>query len=150
MTRTRKTYPSDLSDQEWEIIKSYLPQPQPKGSKENVEIREVVNGINYWLHEGCQWRALPHDFPCWQTVYSYFRKWQRKGVWQQIHQILCQDLRRQMGREETPSAAVIDSQSVKTGAKRGRSMALTAAKKCGMHRRFPAGTRFRLESGQGT
>ena len=73
----RKPYPSDLSDTEWEIIEPLLPKPLPRGPKANVDLREVVNGILYLLREGCRWRAIPHDLPPWQTVSSYFRKWQR-------------------------------------------------------------------------
>ncbi|NEO71693.1 transposase [Moorena sp. SIO3H5] len=73
----QKPYPSDLSDTQWEIIEPLLPKPLPRGPKANVDLREVVNGIFYLLGEGCRWRAIPHDLPPWQTVSSYFRKWQR-------------------------------------------------------------------------
>ncbi len=86
----RRAYPSDLTDAEWAIIEPLLPKPQRQGPKENVNLREVVNGIQYWLHEGCQWRAMPHDLPPWQTVSSYLRKWQRKGIGQQVHDQLYQ------------------------------------------------------------
>jgi putative transposase len=82
----RKSYLSDLTDTEWIIIEPLLPKPQRKEPKENVDLREVVNAIQYLLHEGCQWRAIPHDLPPWQTVSSYFRKWQRKEIWQQVHE----------------------------------------------------------------
>jgi transposase len=125
----RKAYPSDISDVEWEVIEPLLPKPQPRGPKANVELREIVNGIFYLLHEGCQWRSLPHDLPPWQTVSSYFRKWQRKGIWLQVNTTLREQLREQMGRNQQPSAGAIDSQSVKTTEKRGRFMAMTATKK---------------------
>lgn len=119
----RRAYPSDLGDAEWAIIEPLLPKPQRKGPKENVNLREVVNSIQYWLHEGCQWRAMPHDLPPWQTDSSYFRKWQRQGIWQQVHDTLHQRVREQAGRDPDASAAILDSQSVRTTQKRGRCTA---------------------------
>ncbi len=80
----RKRYPSDLTDAEWKLIEPLIPKPKPRGPKKNVDVREVLNGIFYFLYEGCQWRALPKDLPPWTTVSNYFRKWQRKGIWVQI------------------------------------------------------------------
>lgn len=74
----RRSYPSDLTDAEWSIIEPLLPEPKNQGRKRETEIREVVNAILYMLSEGCQWRALPHDFPHWSTVRTYFDKWKRK------------------------------------------------------------------------
>lgn len=85
---SRRPYPTDISDTEWQWIEPKLPKPKRRGPKPNVDLREVVNGIFYLLHEGCQWRALPHDLPPWSTVSSYFRKWQRKGIWQKINDTL--------------------------------------------------------------
>jgi transposase len=73
------------------------------------------------LHEGCTWRALPHDLPPWQTVYNYFRHWQRLGIWQQIHTQLREQVRVSMNKDNIPTAGIIDSQSVKTTEKRGKS-----------------------------
>jgi len=122
----RRSYPTDLTDAEWEIVEPLIPKPQRRGPKANVDVREVLNGIFYFLHEGCQWRALPHDLPPWTTVSNYFRKWQRKGIWSKIQQTLrwlrrlatrASRLREEQGRNPQPSAAIIDSQSVKTGEK---------------------------------
>ncbi|MEQ8975382.1 MAG: IS5 family transposase [Coleofasciculus sp. C1-SOL-03] len=88
----RRPYPTDLSDREWELIEPLLPKPKRRGPKPNVNLREIVNAICYRLHEGCQWRALPHDFPPWSTVSSYFRKWQRQGIWSAINHRLRQEL----------------------------------------------------------
>ncbi len=122
----RKAYPSDISDSEWAIIAPLLPQTKTRGRKRNTDLREVVNAIFYPLQEGCQWRSLPHDFPPWSTVRTYFDKWNRNKIWYRINQLLREELRRKQGRESKPSAAAIDSQSVKTTEKRGRYMALMA------------------------
>jgi len=125
----RPSYPTDVTDDEWALIEPLLPKPQRRGPKPNVNLREILNAILYLLHEGCQWRALPNDLPPWQTVSSYFRKWQRKGIWTQVNNTLRTRLREAQGRQQSPSASSLDSQSVKTTQKRGRSMGLTAGKK---------------------
>jgi len=117
---TRKAYPSDIADGEWEIISPLLPQAKPSGRPRQVDLREIINGIFYVLHEGCTWRALPHDLPPWQTVYNYFRYWQQLGVWQQIHAQLRTQVRVRVNKTSTPTASIIDSQSVKTAEKRGK------------------------------
>ena len=125
----RRAYPSDLSDRQWKIIEPLLPPSKVRGRKRDTDLREVVNAIFYLLEEGCQWRALPHDFPHWSTVRTYFDQWNRHQVWYQINRLLRQELRCQEGRDKQPSAGAIDSQSVKTTGKRGRYMALTVEKK---------------------
>lgn len=125
----RKAYPSDISDREWRIIEPLLPKSKLRGRKRDTDLREVVNAIFYLLEESCQWRALPHDFPHWSTVRTYFDKWNKNKVWYQMNRLLREELRQQEGREKQPSAGSIDSQSVKTTGKRGRYMALTVARK---------------------
>ena len=125
----RRAYPSDVSDREWEIIEPLLPPSKSRGRKRDTDLREVVNAIFYLLEEGCQWRALPHDFPHWSTVRTYFDKWNRNKMWYQINRLLREELRQRQGRESHPSAASIDSQSVKTTGKRGRYTALMEAKR---------------------
>ncbi len=115
----RRAYPSDLRDNEWEIIEPLLPKSKSRGRKRDTDLREVVNAILYLLEEGCQWRALPHDFPHWSTVRTYFDKWNKHKVWDQMNRLLREELRQQQGREAQPSAASIDSQSVKTTQKSG-------------------------------
>ncbi len=96
----RKIYPSDLSDREWEIINPLLPKEKGFGHPRDVDLREVLNGIFYVQRTGCQWEMMPHDLPPYTTVYGYFQKWQRKGLWQSIHDKLRGQLRNQLGRDE--------------------------------------------------
>ena len=127
--RLRKPYPSDLSDREWEILKPLLPKPKGFGHPVEVDFREILNGIFYVQRTGCQWEMMPHDLPPYSTVYNYFQKWQRKGMWQLIHDQVRQQMRTQLGREEQSTVAIADSQSVKTAEKKGRSTAMTVAKR---------------------
>ena len=108
-------YPTDLRDQEYAWIASYLPpQANRMGRPRQACLREVVNAVFYCLRTGCPWRFLPKEFPSWKTVYTYYRRWQRNGTWQKIHDALFGHMRQRGGRKSCPSAAIIDSQSVKT------------------------------------
>jgi putative transposase len=109
-----KRYASDLSDAEWAILEPLIPPAKPGGRPRSVNMRQILNGIFYVLRSGGAWRLLPHDYPAWSTVYDYFRKWRNAGVWECLVRTLRERLRVQAGREATPSAAIIDSQSVKT------------------------------------
>lgn len=126
---TRKSYPSDLSDAEWQVLKPLLPQARGFGHPRTVDLREVLNGIFYVQRTGCQWEMLPHDLPPYTTVYGYFQKWQRKGIWEEIHDNLRSQVRQSQGREIDSTVAIADSQSVKTTEKRGQSTVLMVAKK---------------------
>jgi putative transposase len=126
---SRVVYPSDLSDEQWNLIKRKIPPAKPGGRPRTVNLREVVNGILYVVRTGCAWRLLPHDLPPWGTVHYYYRKWRLDKVWQTIHDCLRAQVRKKEGRETSPSAAIIDSQSVKTTEKGGRAAAMMRARK---------------------
>jgi putative transposase len=115
----RPSYPTDLTDAQWKILQLLIPPPKPGGRPRATDMREVINAIFYLLRSGCAWRLLPHDFPPWSTVYTYFRQWKKDGTWKQIHDTLHEKCRKQDDRESQPSAAIIDSQSVKTTEKGG-------------------------------
>lgn len=110
----RKTYPTDLSDEQWKLLCLMLPPPERFGRKRSVNLREVFNALCYLTRSGCQWRLLPKEFPAWQTVYYYFRLWRDAECFIVINDRLRQKLRKRAGKNENPSAAIIDSQSVKT------------------------------------
>jgi transposase len=118
-TQTRKRYPTDLTDAQWQRIEPLVPKPKPGGRPASVSRRELINAMLYVVRNGCVWRALPHDFPPWQTAYHYFRLWRDDGTWQQIHDALVVQVRVAAGRDPSPSVLILDSQSVKTTEKRG-------------------------------
>ena len=110
----RHAYPSDLSDAEFACLQPWLPPPYPTGRPRVHPQREVLDAIFYVLRTGCQWRFLPGEFPPWSTVYRWFRRWRLEGTWERLHTALREQLRVAVGRDAQPSAAIIDSQSVKT------------------------------------
>jgi putative transposase len=112
----RKRYPSDLTDLQWSNIEHLFPKPagSKTGRPRTYPVREIVNAVFYLARSGCAWRMLPHDFPPWKTISYYFYTWRDRGVWQEVHAILRVDTRRLADRQDTPSAGVLDSQSVKT------------------------------------
>lgn len=125
----RQPYPSDLSDSEWSLLQPLLPPPKGFGHPVEVDFREILNAVFYVQRTGCQWEMMPHDLPPYTTVYGYFRKWQRKGIWEEMHDQLRYKARAQDNREPSSTVAIADSQSVKTTEKRGWSAASMVAKK---------------------
>lgn len=111
-----KVYPSNLTPNQFELLLDLIPAPKPSGRPREVDMWQILNAIFYILCEGCRWRALPGDFPAWQTVYTYFRNWRKDGTWVRIHDSLRQWMRVEMGRQPSPSEAIIDSQSIKSAA----------------------------------
>ena len=109
-----KTYPTDLTDKQWHLIKDLIPAAKPGGRHRTTDLRQVLNALFYVEDNGTKWRALPHDFPKWQTVYYYFARWRDDGTWQRIHDTLRAQVRQAAGRHKHPTAACLDSQSVKT------------------------------------
>jgi putative transposase len=119
------SYPSDLTDRQWSIIEPLIPPAEPGGRERTVDMREVVNAILYLNRTGCSWRMLPHEFPPWGTVHYYYRRFRIDGSWQLIHDKLREKVRRKAGKKPTPSAAIIDSQSVKTDAPSKKAVTAT-------------------------
>ncbi len=115
--RSQLRYPSDLTDEEWALVEPMIPPAKRGGGKRTVVMREVVNGVMYILSTGCQWRALPKDLPPRSTVHGYFDLWNWDGTLERIHHVLYVKCREKAGRDASPTAAIIDSQSVKSAEK---------------------------------
>ncbi len=112
--RDELRYASDMTDAEWALIAPHLPAPRRLGRPRTTQLRSVVDALLYMLATGCQWRLLPRDFPPYSTVQRFFYRWREDGVWQRVNHDLVMRAREAEGREASPSAGVIDSQSVKT------------------------------------
>ena len=117
-----RDYPTDPTDAQWALMEPYMPAPAAEGRTgrpREYSYRDIVRGIFYVLRTGCEWEMMPHDLPPWHTCYHYFRQWRLDGTWQKMHDALREKLRVRDGREPTPSAAVLDSQSAKSTEKGG-------------------------------
>jgi transposase len=124
--RNHLRYPSDLTDDEWSIIEPLIPPAKKGGNKRRVVVREVVNGIMYILSTGCQWRYVPKDLPPRSTLHDYFSLWGWDGTLDRIHHALYVKCREKVDREASPTACIVDSQSVKSAEKGGRASTRTA------------------------
>jgi transposase len=114
MMKSKQAYPTDLNDTEWLKIAPYLPKRSKMGRPPKYSFREILNGIFYVVKNGCVWRALPHDLPPWQTVYYYFARFRREGVWAQLNRLIREAVRKKDGRQPEASAMIIDSQTAKS------------------------------------
>jgi len=139
----RRAYATDLTDGQWALIAPLIPEAEPGGRPRKAPTRDLVDAIFYFLRAGMAWRLLPHDLPPWQTVYYYLRRWQREGVWDRVHHALVMADRERAGREASPTAAILDSQSVKTADQKGGRRATMRARvrlegACHLWRKIPS------------
>jgi transposase len=124
--RSGLRYSHDLTDEEWAEVAPLIPPAKPGGNKRTVDIREVLNGVMYITGSGCQWRDIPKDLPPRSTIHDYLDCWEHDGTLERIHHALYVKCREQAEREASPTAAVIDSQSVKSAEKAGPALIRTA------------------------
>jgi transposase len=127
----RKPYPTDLTDAQWEIVRAAMPGAKNgrTGTPRRYPLREIWNAVFYQAKNGGTWRALPHDFPPWPAIWQQYRRWRDNGTLEAVHEALRTAVRQKEGRRPRPSAAILDSQSVRVAEKRGAAGATTPARR---------------------
>lgn len=123
------TYPTDMTNEQWQALSRLVPPAKPGGRPRKVDMRKVLNAMFYIARSGCAWRMLPKEYPPKDTVYYYFKMFRQDGTWERIHDVMRQRVRVKHGKKRQPSAAIIDSQSVKTTEKKGSVAVTTPARR---------------------
>jgi putative transposase len=120
-------YPTDMNDAQWALLEPHMAQKKRRGPKSRIKLREVINAIFYRQRTSCQWRMIPREYPAWPVVAGYWQRWQKNGLWTRINTALRETAREKAGRNTTPTAAIIDSRTIKTTQKGGNGDMMAAS-----------------------